>query len=398
MQQALLSALESINDPVEVVERKGLGHPDTICDSLAEALSRDLCREYRRRFGDILHHNVDKALLSGGRAAPALGGGQVIAPINIYLAGRAISSAGGEPIPVEEIAIESSRTWLKFNLHALDAEQHVRIHALIHPGSQDLQALFSRREAGQTPLANDTSIGVGYAPLSALEEFVLAIEKTINGPDRCRQNPGWGEDVKVMGIRCGEEVRITVACAMIGCCLGHVDDYLHEKAAIADLVRKQAEKYGFGSLDIVVNAADDIAAGNIYLTVTGTSAEAGDDGQVGRGNRVTGLITPCRPMSLEAPAGKNPITHVGKIYSVLAQDMADKLVREMPEIAKAQCLMVSRIGSPLSRPALLQIKIATRDGIPAGQLQNRIDEIAADRLAHIPRLVDDFVAGKIEIF
>jgi S-adenosylmethionine synthetase len=177
-----------------------------------------------------------------------------------------------------------------------------------------------------------------------------------------------------------------------------VDDYLHEKAAIADLVRKQAEKYGFGSLDIVVNAADDIAAGNIYLTVTGTSAEAGDDGQVGRGNRVTGLITPCRPMSLEAPAGKNPITHVGKIYSVLAQDMADKLVREMPEIAKAQCLMVSRIGSPLSRPALLQIKIATRDGIPAGQLQNRIDEIAADRLAHIPRLVDDFVAGKIEIF
>lgn len=118
--------------------------------------------------------------------------------------------------------------------------------------------------------------------------------------------------------------------------------------------------------------------------MTGTSAKAGDDGQVGRGNRVTGLITPCQPMSLEAPAGKNPITHVGKIYSVLAQDMADKLVRELPEITKAQCLMVSRIGSPLSRPALLQIKIATQDGIPAGQLQKRIDEIAADRLHTFP--------------
>src|SRR5579864_8556482 len=150
-QQAIISALESMDDHVEVVERKGLGHPDTICDALAEALSRDLCRQYRRRFGDILHHNVDKALLSGGRTAPALGGGQVTAPINIYLAGQATSSVGGEVMPLEEIAIESSRTWLKRNLHALDADQHVRIHALIHPGSQDLLALFSRRDTSRIP-------------------------------------------------------------------------------------------------------------------------------------------------------------------------------------------------------------------------------------------------------
>ena len=103
-------------------------------------------------------------------------------------------------------------------------------------------------------------------------------------------------------------------------------------------------------------------------------------------------------MTLEAPAGKNPITHVGKIYTVLAQDVADKLVRELPAVSKAECLMASRIGNPVYRPALLQIKIATRDGIPIAQVQNRIDEIAADRLAHIPRLVDDFVEGRIEIF
>ena len=201
-----------------------------------------------------------------------------------------------------------------------------------------------------------------------------------------------------MGIRRGGSAHVTVACAMIGRYLGHIDDYLREKAAIEDLVRRQAQKYSFQSVDVAVNAADDLATGNIYLTVTGTSAEAGDDGQVGRGNRVTGLITPCRPMTLEAPAGKNPITHVGKIYTVLAQNIADKLVRHLPEISRAQCLMVSRIGIPVNRPALLQIKIATRDNIPAAQLQNRIDEIAADRLADIPRLVDDFVAGKIEFF
>ena len=137
------------------------------------------------------------------------------------------------------------------------------------------------------------------------------------------------------------------------------------------MVRKQAEKYGFQSLGVAVNAADDPAAGNIYLTVTGTSAEAGDDGQVGRGNRVSGLITPCRPMTLEAAAGKNPVTHVGKIYSVLAWDIADTLVRELPEVTRAECLMVSRIGMRVNCPALLHIKVATADGIPAAQLQDR---------------------------
>jgi S-adenosylmethionine synthetase len=397
MDRLIISALETTDESVEIVERKGLGHPDTICDALAEALSRSLCREYRKRFGDILHHNVDKALLSGGRAAATFGGGTVIAPINIYLAGRAISEVGAEVLPITDIAVESSRAWLDANLHALE-RRHVRIHALIQPGSQDLQTLFSRRERGQVPLANDTSIGVGHAPLSPLERLVLAVEKAINGRNRRQHHPSWGEDVKIMAIRHDDKVRITVACAMIGRYLFHVDDYLGEKAAIEDLARRQAAEHGFPSSDVAVNAADDLTTGNIYLTVTGTSAEAGDDGQVGRGNRVNGLITPCRPMSLEAAAGKNPVTHVGKIYSVLAQDIANKLVCEVPEIAKAQCLMVSKIGMPVASPAMLQVKLATWDGVPMGRVMTRIEEITADRLAYIPCMVDDFVAGRIELF
>lgn len=397
MNHLVISPLETVDDEVEVVERKGLGHPDTICDALTEELSRHLCREYRRRFGDILHHNLDKALLSGGRSAPAFHGGTIISPINIYLAGRAISEVGNEVLPIREIAIESSRTWLAANLHALDAEQHVRIHALIHPGSHDLQTLFARR-AGQAPLANDTSIGVGHAPLTKLEQLVLAIERTINAPDRRRHNPSWGEDVKVMGVRYGNNIQIIVACAMIGRYLVHLDDYLREKVAIEDIVSKHSAEHGFPSPDVAINAADDVTTGNIYLTVTGTSAEAGDDGQAGRGNRVNGLITPCQPMTLEAAAGKNPVTHVGKIYAVLAQNIAEKLVRELPEISKARCLMVSKIGAPVATPAMLQIKVATRDDIPVAQLSGRIEEIAVDRLAHIPHLVDGFIAGTIGLF
>jgi S-adenosylmethionine synthetase len=236
MHQIILSSLESVDDTVEVVERKGLGHPDTICDALAEALSRSLCREYRQRFGAILHHNVDKALLCGGSAAAAFGGGTVDRPMDIYLAGRATAAVGTEVIPISQIAAESSRAWLDANLHALDAERHVRIHTLIQPGSQDLQALFARRKGREVALANDTSVGVGHAPLSRLERLVLAVEKRINGRDRVRDKPAWGEDVKVMGIRCGDSVQLTVSCAMIGRYLAHMDDYLTETAALEKLV------------------------------------------------------------------------------------------------------------------------------------------------------------------
>ncbi len=396
MYALVLSALDIADENVEVVERKGLGHPDTICDALAETLSRNLCREYQRRFGQILHHNVDKALLSGGRSAPAFGGGSVLAPIDIYLAGRATAKVGNEEIEVDEIAIEGSRSWMRSNLHALDADRHVRLHSVIQPGSGELQGLFARRRTGL--LANDTSIGVGYAPLSALERLVLAVEGRINGRDRSRDHPAWGEDVKVMGVRLGSKIDLTVACAMIGRHLAHLDDYLAEKAAIATMARDLAAQLGFPDCDVQVNAADDAAAGVVYLTVTGTSAEAGDDGEVGRGNRINGLITLCRPMSLEAAAGKNPVTHVGKIYNVAARNMTEAMVSAVPAIAAAQCLMVSRIGSPVAEPAIVQVKLATRDGLPVDRVRREVEGVVSDHLARLPALVDDFVPGRIGVF
>ena len=189
MKSVVISAQTIDDNTIEIVERKGLGHPDTICDALAENLSRTLCREYRRTFGRILHHNVDKALLCGGRAAPAFGGGRVLAPINVYLAGRAVTEDGGDRIAVKELAVESSRAWLRANLHALDAEHDVQLHTLIRPGSQDLEHLFSRSGRDNSPLANDTSIGVGHAPLSRLERLVLSVERSINATDRSRVDP-----------------------------------------------------------------------------------------------------------------------------------------------------------------------------------------------------------------
>jgi S-adenosylmethionine synthetase len=240
----VLSLLER-NEEIEIVERKGVGHPDSICDALAETLSRNLCHEYQRRFGEILHHNVDKALLCGGQATPSFGGGTVVAPMQIYLAGRAVAKVGNDVLPIEEVAVEGSRTWLKSNLHALDAERHVRIETLVHPGSQDLQSLFVRRPATGTPLANDTSFGVGHAPLSALEQLVLAIDARLHTRNRWIDRPAWGEDIKMMAVRRVSKLQMALACAMVGRFLANMDDYLDQKAALAGVVRDLGGEHGF---------------------------------------------------------------------------------------------------------------------------------------------------------
>ncbi len=274
----------------------------------------------------------------------------------------------------------------------------MRIDALVQPTSQDLQALFSLRGLRGIALANDTSFGVGYAPLSPLDRLVLAIEKQINGRDRGRDKPAWGEDIKITAVWSANRVEITVACAMIGRFLANTEEYLEQKVLLEKLVRDLAIEHGFPACDVSVNAADSVASGGIYLTVTATSAEAGDDSEVGRGNRVNGLITPCRPMSLEAAAGKNPVSHVGKIYNVLARDVAEAIIAAIPEIESAQCLMVSRIGNPVTLPAVVQIKLATRDGATIARLGKQVEELVASRVAGIPELISGFVAGTITVF
>jgi S-adenosylmethionine synthetase len=397
MQGFVLTPLAPDDRVVEAVERKGTGHPDTICDALAEQLSRDLCAAYRARFGTILHHNVDKALLCAGRSTPAFGGGRIDAPMEIYLAGRATAAVGGETIPVADIAVEGTRRWLSEHLHGLDAERHVRIHPVLQPGSQDLRGLF-QHGAADIPRANDTSIGVGYAPLSRLEQLVIAVERRVVGQARHDGRPAWGEDVKVMGVRRGSDVRLTISCALIGRGLADMDAYLAETAAIEALAEETAATFGFESCQVAVNAADRRDAGEIYLTVTGTSAEAGDDGQVGRGNRINGLITPGRPMSLEAAAGKNPVTHVGKIYNVAAQDIARWVVAGRPEVVRAECLLVSQIGAPINQPAVAEVRAELHADVDLTAVRAGIAQIVADTLNSLPARIEDFVAGRVGLF
>jgi S-adenosylmethionine synthetase len=380
---------------VEVVERKGLGHPDSICDALAEELSISLSRFYLEHFGWILHHNVDKLLLAGGVARPSFGGGVVLAPIELYFAGRAIRSFDGTDVPVEDLAAQACRRWLRTHLHALDAEQHVVIHTLVGPGSSDLVELFARQRDRGIWLANDTSCGVGYAPLSELERIVLGVEQQLNTRRAKRDHPAIGEDLKLMGVRRGDRIQLTLACAFVDRYVKDIGDYRAKRDAVRELATGIARSFTDRDVAVVVNTADDLEKQSIYFTVTGTSAESGDDGEAGRGNRINGLIAPYRTMTMESVAGKNPITHVGKLYNIVAGLIASDVVEQIPEVDEARCCLVSQIGRPISDPQLVDVKICCADAGAAGDLAGPIREIVDRRVTRTSDVWKEILSGVI---
>jgi S-adenosylmethionine synthetase len=378
--------------PVEMVERKGTGHPDTICDAVAEAFSRELCRFYLERFGRILHHNVDKVLLWGGTSRPRLGGGEVVAPLEIFLAGRATGEHKGVRVPLEELARRACTGWIREHLRWLDPERHVRLHCLVRPGSEELIEVFGKARA------NDSSLGVGYAPLSPLERCVLAVERRLNSREVKAEAPELGEDIKVLGLRADRRTRLTVACAFVDARVPDRDAYLQGKARAARLAREVAQSTLGGEIEVEVNAADAPEHDQLYLTVTGTSAEAGDDGEAGRGNRAHGLITPYRPMTLESLAGKNPVTHVGKLYNVCARLVAEDAVRELDELAAVQIALASRIGQPVADPVLVDVQAAPRPGAKLEPLVEPLRRIVGRHLEGFDALTARLVAGSVELF
>lgn len=382
--------------PVEVVERKGLGHPDTICDGIAEHLSVRLSRYYLEHFGVILHHNVDKVLLCAGRARPAFGGGEVLEPIELYLAGRATEEYRGARIPVHEIAVSACREWLRSRLPLIDADRQVRITSRLRPGSADLIGLFAR--ADRIPLANDSSCGVGFAPLTDLERTVLAVEHGLNGPEIKQVHPEIGTDIKLMGVRHGERIQLTVACAFVDRYVASLADYAAMKDAVRQLVVRMGREVSDREVSADVNLADDLEHGGVYLTVTGTSAEAGDDGEVGRGNRACGLITPYRMMSLEAVAGKNPVSHVGKLYNLLAGRIAAEVVESVPGVRGATCVAVSQIGRAIDDPHTLDVELDVGPTADSSGLEPAIRAIADARLRSVGSLREELLSEALAVY
>jgi S-adenosylmethionine synthetase len=332
---------------IEFIERKGKGHPDHIIDSLCEAVSQRLSKYYIKEYGRILHHNIDKGLLVGGEASPKFGGGSIIKPIEVYIAGRATIPDDNYEV-IDREAFEAIVENINLNFRFLNPIRHMKIKTILRKGAVELQELVH----GNEPLANDTSFGVSYAPFSDAERITLGIEEYLNSESIKKEYPYVGEDIKIMTLRRGKNIDITVAAAFIDKFIENLNDYKRKKEELLELIKEYVSENMSGyRYKIYLNTADDYEKGNIYLTVTGTSAEMGDDGNTGRGNRVNGLITPNRLMSLEATAGKNPVSHVGKIYNVMAYYLSNKIYEQLQDyIEEVYVRILSRIGVKITEP------------------------------------------------
>ncbi|MBO8174569.1 MAG: methionine adenosyltransferase [Thermococcus sp.] len=383
---------------VELVERKGIGHPDSIADGIAEAVSRALSREYIKRYGIILHHNTDQVEVVGGRAYPRFGGGEVIKPIYILLSGRAVEFIDREMFPVHEVAIKAAKEYLRNAVRHLNVEEHVVIDSRIGQGSVDLVSVFNKAKENPIPLANDTSFGVGYAPLSETEKIVLETEKLLNSPEFKKKWPAVGEDVKVMGLRKGDEIDLTIAAAIVDSEVANPKEYMEVKQGIYDAVKELVEQHTTRKVNIFVNTADDPEKDIYYITVTGTSAEAGDDGSVGRGNRVNGLITPNRHMSMEAAAGKNPVSHVGKIYNLLAMLIANDIAEQIEGVQEVYVRILSQIGKPIDEPLVASIQIIPKQGYKVESFERDAYEIADEWLANITKIQKMILEDRLNVF
>ncbi|WP_312907676.1 methionine adenosyltransferase [Natronosalvus caseinilyticus] len=388
------SAVE--DQEVEIVERKGIGHPDSICDGIAESVGSALAREYLDRVGKVLHFNTDETQLVAGEAAPAFGGGEVVDPIYILIVGRATKHYDGQTIPTERIALTAARKYLEAEIPKLTFGEDVVVDVKLGEGSGDLQDVFGEDEV-QVPMANDTSFGVGHAPLSETEEIVYNAEQRLNR-EFAAENPYLGSDVKIMGKREGDSIDVTVAAAMIDEHVPDMDAYVEAVASVREYVADVASEYTGRDVSVYVNTADAVESGSIYLTVTGTSAEQGDDGSVGRGNRANGLITPNRSMSMEATSGKNPVNHIGKIYNLLSTDIAENVVSEVDGIRDLRVRLLSQIGRPIDEPHVADVHVVTEDDVDLETVRPEIEAIVDDGLANVTDITQRVIDGELDTF
>jgi S-adenosylmethionine synthetase len=400
--------------PFEVVERKGIGHPDTLCDTIAELVSGAYSRHCLEHHGTILRHMVDKIALSGGSSKVHFGGGEMVRPIRLYLNCRFTRNFGKHQIPYLDIVKSVVKEHFAEVMPLLDFDQWVTIVDNTHfsPGPgvvyesdgtsenerryffevpDDKFALFH----GNSGRSNDTSTAVAYAPPSNAERIAILVETTLNGKEFKKRHPYVGTDIKVMVRRFDAKVDVTVCVPFIAQHTPSKEFYFEKletlKAYVKELVASNCSEY---EVSVMLNTRDDPSRSDYYLTLTGSAIESGDEGVVGRGNRYNGVIPFVRHMSMEACCGKNPVYHVGKLYTAIASLIASDIHRILN--LESYVYMTSQMGRGLSDPWSVCVEVAgTKLG---GDQRQAIEAIVERQLANASRTTSMIVSGELKLY
>lgn len=389
-----ISSIPTFKKRFEIVERKGIGHPDTICDLIMNQVSIDLSKLYLKETGAIQHHNMDKGMLVAGQTVNKFGGGKVTKPMKLILGDRATSEVNGKKIPIGDLAITSAKSWFEKNLRFVK-DENVEYQVEIGPTSSELQSVF---EDPSSFAANDTSVVVGYAPFTDTEDIVLETEQFINSKNFKNEFPESGEDVKVMGFRNGNNMDITVAMAFVDQYVESESHYSRKKKEMQQKIEDFFRERDQLKVELNINCLDDITKGidGLYLTVLGTSADSADSGEVGRGNMPNRVISPSRPAGAEASAGKNPVSHIGKIYNMLSFRIADEIHKNVSEVDEVFVWMYNVIGRPVNEPKAVIVQPIVEDEFKKKESKEKIEEIVNKNLSNMKQFCDELISGKIQ--
>lgn len=396
------------DDECEFVERKGLGHPDTLADALAEKLSAEYSKYTLKNYGAILHHNFDKVGLLGGASYVAFGEGYLTKPIRILLNGRVSTKFANKKIPVNKLLINWTEDFFKEKLPLVDIKNDIEFHFNLSNQSSPGKTYTKEAERGsrkywfeprgfydlkelEKPLSNDTSLGVGYAPYSNLEKMVLEIENTLNSSNFKKKNKWMGSDIKIMGFRNLNDYYITMCIPQIANFVKNLSEYKTNLEAARRVIKKIINKYGINKFELDINTRDDYKTNELYLTAIGSSIESGDEGLVGRGNRINGIISPSKPISMEGSCGKNPVYHIGKIYYLAANEIAKKIYSKFG--IKNEVFIASQSGRYLLDPWIIVINT------PASFNKiNNLKVMISEEIKNMQSLTPKIINGKFELF
>lgn len=379
----------------EIVERKGIGHPDTLCDAIAERASRYYSKYFLDKYSRLAHHWFDKVMLLGGQSIIEYGRGEIVHPYTVIYAGKAVTKVGSEDVPMNEILTKAASDVLTEVLDGFqpgkDLVIDVKLSNYIGPGQKKTrynpdspQELFDPKSKER--VSNDCNVCSGYAPLSRLETIVRDVEKYLTSESYRGYYRDTGFDVKIVGIRDGGKISLFVNIPFLANKIHSRDSYLSRVASVTADIRQFLEPYSDMEIDLNVNPEKD--SGRSYMTATGSVADTGDVGVVGRGNRLNGLITPMRPMSIEASSGKNPIDHTGKLYGLASQAIADEIWKETG--VENQVHLVTFKEYPVTKPQ--SVLVYLHNPIDKENI-NKIEAISRNILEGIPGMTDKMIVN-----
>ena len=394
----------------ELVEIKGAGHPDTLADELAEEFSIAYSRYTLKKFNVILHHNFDKSGILGGASFVKFGYGQLTSPIRILINGRVSTKFGKELIPYKMILEKTTNEYLKKKFPLINLRKDVIFQYNISIESSPGNVHFNSNKEGTrknwfTPRSkddikelsflgsNDTSIGVGFAPLTKFESTIKKLEIKLNSLTFKKDKPWLGSDIKIMGTKVNKVIDLTLCAPQISRFVKNYDEYKENISKINKIIYRFIKKRHMTfKINININTRDDFDTGELYLTAIGSSIESGDEGLVGRGNRINQLICQTKPYTMEGIAGKNPVYHAGKLYSIAAQKMANILAEKIDSYIEVY--LISQSGRLLIDPWKTIIGINKHLN---KKEKIELIEIVKKELKNIPKLTKKIIKKELNL-